>query len=453
MTRPNGVNTSYNYDSVSHLLSVLHQTGTTTLDGASYSYDFAGNRTSKTNYLNGVTSNYGYDAIYELLQVTQGGGTTESYSYDAVGNRLSSTGVPTYSYNSSNELTSNSSGSYTYDNNGNTLTDVSGKSYTWDFENRMVSVLVPGTGTVNFKYDPFGRRIQKSSSLGTTSYLYDGDNIVEEVDANANVVARHTQGINVDEHLSELRSSTASYYEQDGLESVSSLSTSVGALANNYNYDSFGNLVASSGILANPFQYTGRDNDAETGLRYYRARYYDSHEGRFISEDPARFSGGFDFYGYVKNDPVDFMDPTGLACEQVSPWTEIPSMYGSNGPSPYLTIQDGVNWVSAGWKIYGIGFVECRCKWVATHTRIRKFYRVTVTEQAEFKCGCPPSTEFKTRERTKEYEADSPGPWIMPGETEYTYGFTFQLGSNAGTHPKVWPGSVSCSCMATPPAP
>ena len=61
---------------------------------------------------NGVTSNYGYDPLYELTQVTQGGSTTESYSYDSVGNRLSSSGVPNYSYNSSNELTSNSSGSY-----------------------------------------------------------------------------------------------------------------------------------------------------------------------------------------------------------------------------------------------------------------------------------------------------------------------------------------------------
>ncbi len=92
---------------------MVHQAGMNTLDGASYAYDAAGNRTAKTNYLNGVTSNYGYDPIYELTQVTQGGSTTESYSYDAVGNRLSSSGVPTYNYNSSNELTSNSAGSFT----------------------------------------------------------------------------------------------------------------------------------------------------------------------------------------------------------------------------------------------------------------------------------------------------------------------------------------------------
>src|ERR1700722_12165305 len=121
---------------------------------------------------------YTYDPLYELTQVTQSASTTESYSYDAVGNRLSSSGVASYSYNASNELTANSLGSYSYDANGNTLNDASAKSYTWDFENRMVQTVVPGTGTVTFKYDPFGRRIQKSSWLGTTNYLYDGLGII-----------------------------------------------------------------------------------------------------------------------------------------------------------------------------------------------------------------------------------------------------------------------------------
>ena len=313
LTRPNGVNTNYNYDSVSHLLSVLHQAGSTTLDGAGYGYDFAGNRTSKTNYLNGITSNYGYDAIYELQQVTQGGRTTESYSYDAVGNRLSSLGMNPYSYNASNQLTATPSGSYMYDTNGNTLTDASGKSYTWDFENRMVSAVVPGTGTVAFKYDPFGRRIQKSPPLGTTNYLYDGPSLIEETDSAGNVLARYTNQMRVDEPLTELRSGTTSYYQQDGAQSVTSLSNSAGTLANTYTFDAFGKLTASTGTLKNPFQYTGRDADSETGLYYYRARYYDPSVGRFISEDPIGLQGGPNFYDYVANDPVDFNDPRGLA--------------------------------------------------------------------------------------------------------------------------------------------
>jgi len=95
--------------------------------------------------------------------VTQGPNTTESYSFDAVGNRLSSLNVPSYTYNSSNELTAQT-GVPMYDNSGNLIskTDSSGTTtYSWDFENR---VTLPGGSQVNFKYDPMGRRIQKSSS-------------------------------------------------------------------------------------------------------------------------------------------------------------------------------------------------------------------------------------------------------------------------------------------------
>jgi YD repeat-containing protein len=57
----------------------------------------------------------------------------------------------------------------THDANGNTLSDPSGKQYTWDFENRLVQAVSPGVGTTNFRYDPFGRRIQKAGPLGTTN--------------------------------------------------------------------------------------------------------------------------------------------------------------------------------------------------------------------------------------------------------------------------------------------
>ena len=125
------------------MLSVLHQSGTSTIDGAAYTLDSAGNRAAKTDEYAGVTSNYTYDPLYELTRVTQGSTTTESYSYDPVGNRTASLGVSSYTTNSSNEMTANSNGSYTYDSNGNTTskTDSSGTTdYTWDYDNRLKSV-------------------------------------------------------------------------------------------------------------------------------------------------------------------------------------------------------------------------------------------------------------------------------------------------------------------------
>jgi len=315
MTRPNGVNTNYSYDALSRLLSVLHQNGASTIDGATYTVDATGYRTSKMDQLAGVTSNYTYDPIYEMTQVTQAANTTERYTFDPTGNRLSSLAAATSSYNSSNQLTSNSNATYAYDANGNTTskTDSTGAtSYTWDFENRLTSVVLPGSGgTVSFKLDPLGRRIYKSSSSSTSVFAADGDNLIEETNSSGTVIARYSSTQNIDEPLAMLRAGITGYYDADALGSVTSISSSTGSIANTYTSDSFGNLTASTGSLVNPIQYSGREFDTETGLYYYRARYYDQVSGRFLSEDPVRYSGGINFYAYAKNNPISFNDPYG----------------------------------------------------------------------------------------------------------------------------------------------
>ena len=202
---------------------------------------------------------------------------------------------------------------YDYNGNATSKTDSTGTTnYSWDFENRLTSVTLPGSGgTISFKYDPFGRRIYKSSSNGTSIYAYDGDNLIEETNSSGTAVARYSDGLNIDEPLAMLRSAATSYYHADGLGSVTSLSNAAGALAQTYTFDSFGKQTASSGSLTNPFQYTARESDSETGLDYYRARYYDPSAGRFISEDPIRFEAGVNFYAYVRNNATGFRDPTG----------------------------------------------------------------------------------------------------------------------------------------------
>jgi RHS repeat-associated protein len=209
---------------------------------------------------------------------------------------------------------------YSYDNNGNTQTKIDSTgttTYAWDFENRLTSVTLPGTGgTVSFKYDPFGRRIYKSSSSGTSVYAYDGDNLVEETNTSGGVVARYSQGLNIDEPLAMLRSATTSYYNADGLRSITSLANSAGALAQTYTFDSFGKLTASSGSVTNPFQYTAREFDSETNNYFYRARYYSQDVGRFLTEDPLRYRAGPEFYLYASNNPITFNDPMGT-CPQM----------------------------------------------------------------------------------------------------------------------------------------
>jgi RHS repeat-associated protein len=322
MSRPNGINTNYTYDNLSRLLSILHQAGTSTIDGDAYTLDSAGNRTAKTDEYASVTSNYTYDALYELTQVTQGSTTTESYVYDGVGNRTASLGVASYTTDSSNEVTANSNASYTYDYNGNTssMTDSDGTThYSWDYDNRLTSVTLPASaGTVSFKYDPFGRRVRKISPTTTSVFLYDGPNTVATASGTGGIVARYAETQDVDEPLAESRSGIPSYFERDGLGSVTSLTNSVGSIIRTFTYDSFGQLVGSSGTTTNFFRYTSRDFDTETSLYNYRARYYNPSLGRFISEDPLGIKPDVNAYRYVRNNVVNTTDPSGL-CPPLPP--------------------------------------------------------------------------------------------------------------------------------------
>ncbi len=318
LTRPNGVITTYAYNNHSNLTSVLHQHGATVLDGFGYTPGSVGNRTARVNFATGDTDAFSYDPLHQLTEVVRTvsgtSNTTETYSYDQVGNRTSSHNAASYALNSSNQLTSSSSGvSYTYDENGNTLSKTIGTNvtqYQWDFENRLTQVTLPDSSSVTFKYDPFGRRIHKSSSAGATNYLYAGASVIQELNASGTVSARYVQGPGIDEPFGYYDGNVWIYYQQDGLGSVTSLTDAGGALASTYSYDSFGN--PSTTVAGQPFRYTGREWDSETGLYYYRARYYDPNAGRFISEDPLRFSAGPNMFAYVRNNAVNSSDPSGL---------------------------------------------------------------------------------------------------------------------------------------------
>lgn len=234
-------------------------------------------------------------------------------------------GASSYQYNASNELSSTSLGNYTYDANGNILSDASGKSYTWDFENRLTQAIVPGVGTISFHYDPFGRRIYKQSPNATGVFLYDGDDLLETVNGSGADISEYARGLGIDEPLAIKRVSTTDYYEQDGLRSITSLTNTNGSVGESYSYDTFGGTTNSSGTVTNFFRYAGREFDTQTGLYYYRARYYDPGAGRFISEDPSGLDAGDNFYEYAENNPVNLADPMGLApvvpLPPVSSWT------------------------------------------------------------------------------------------------------------------------------------
>jgi RHS repeat-associated protein len=204
-----------------------------------------------------------------------------------------------------------SGASYDYDANGNLIEKTEGSdvwTYEWNAENQLIRVTVNGNEVARFSYDPLGRRVEKVAGGVTTSYLFDGEDALRARRGAFPVLVIHGPG--VDEPLARELGGALTYYHADGLGSTVRLTNQTGEVTQEYRYDAWGNLEL--GADQPDYTFTGRAWDPEVGLYYYRARYYEPRLGRFISEDPIEFRGGINFYRYVRNDPANRMDPTGL---------------------------------------------------------------------------------------------------------------------------------------------
>lgn len=310
-TLPNGVVTSYTYDVSSRLTDLANTApGPVTISSYSYTYDNVGNRLTMAT-LEG-THNYGYDDIYQLTSATHPSQPAESYTYDPVGNRLTSANYSDWAYDNSNRLLSYDSTTFTYDENGNTIskTDASSTTtYTYDYENRLVVAITP-SHTATYTYDPFGVRLGKTVDANAVWFLYDNEDIVAEYDSSGLLVAKYYHGQGIDVPIAMVKNNQTYYHIFDGLGSVLYLTDTNCNIVENYTYDTFGNLTGLP-ATGNLYAYTSREYDLETGSYFYRARYYDSTLGRFITADPIGFAGGINFYAYVNNNPVIKIDPFG----------------------------------------------------------------------------------------------------------------------------------------------
>ncbi|WP_147455612.1 RHS repeat domain-containing protein [Solilutibacter pythonis] len=196
-----------------------------------------------------------------------------------------------------------------YDANGN-LTEAGGRRYVWNARNQLVEVREGTQLVASYRYDALGRRIAKQENGGTIEYLYDGLNPIQE--KAGETINPILTGLGVDEYYARNEAIGRTYFLSDHQNSTRALTNAAGQVVNRYDYDPYGNVQQSKTGFSNPYQYTGRERD-QTGLMYYRARYYRPDMGRFIAEDPIGLAGGLNTYVYVEGNPLMYADHLGLA--------------------------------------------------------------------------------------------------------------------------------------------
>jgi RHS repeat-associated protein len=303
---PDSSNRHYSYNDANRITQVRNtiNSGVQTFD---YTHDGNGNIKSENS------QTYSYDAL-NILTTWVHQGVTTSYTYDDAGNltEVADNGTPTrnFTYNAANQITNTG---YTYDLNGNMASDGT-YTYIYDGENRLKEVKQGANVIAAYTYDYMGRRTSVTESGTTTYFHYDGWNVVAETDSSGNAIATYAYDLN-DQPISMTRGGNTYYYQYNAHGDVVSLTNSLGQIVNTYTYDPWGKVLTSNEQVSNPYRYAGYRYDATTGLYYLQKRYYKPDIFRFITPDADRGDAKepltLNLYLYVKNNPLNAVDPSG----------------------------------------------------------------------------------------------------------------------------------------------
>ena len=305
--------------------------GGTPLFDWSLTHDDQGLIETRTENIDGqsIAYAYQYDAAARLLTVTRNGALVEAYTYYPDGTRQSETNTlrgineRSYAYSDEDHLLSAAPVHYSYGPDGYLVarTGVGGQtSYTYSVRGELLTVVLPDGRIVEYRHDPLGRRIAKLvDGLIVAKYLWQGmTRLLAVYDGSDTLIQRFAYA---DERvpLSMSQDGKTYYLGCDQVGSLRIVTDTSGNVVRRIEYDAFGNIVEdTNSAFELPFGFAGGLHDLDTGLVRFGYRDYDPDTGRWTAKDPIGFSGGdTDLYGYVQNNPVNWVDPWGL--EVLSP--------------------------------------------------------------------------------------------------------------------------------------
>jgi len=300
---------------------------------ATYGYDLSGNVESIVDNLSssGSNRNFGYDPLDRLTSTT--GSNTHAFSYDDVGNRLSSerNGAQTsYTYDLGNQklltLTGSQQASYQYDANGDA--SQKGSRHFYQTTDHLVTAIKDEVGgslisVQGNKYDAFGYRAMKLTNSGNVAFDYDvlSGALLDETKWGGTTFS-HSYVYLEGELLARINYDVDSdpsqtpwpihYYHNDRLGTPQKTTDSAGNVSWAAQIDPFGKVTPTTAFTTQNLRFPGQYYDEETGLHYNIARFYDPNLGRYLQSDPIGLAGGINTYTYVRNNPLNLIDPEGL---------------------------------------------------------------------------------------------------------------------------------------------
>jgi YD repeat-containing protein len=296
------------YNSFGEVSSYQAASKGTDIFWVNFTRDNLGRIGKKNETIDGTTHTYAYmyDLAGRLINVSRDGVLVSRYTYDANGNRQSytgSSGTISGTFDNQDRLMQYGTTTYNYTANGELLSKITGAQttdYQYDVLGNLMNVTMPDGTKIEYLIDGQNRRIgKKVNGALVQGFLYgDGLRPVAELDGDGNVVNRFVYaGGNVPDYI--IRGSVIYRIVIDHLGSPRIvIDASTGAVAQRMDYDEFGNVTSDTNPGFQPFGFAGD---------------YDAQVGRWTVKDPIIFSGGdTNLFGYVLNDPINMIDPSGL---------------------------------------------------------------------------------------------------------------------------------------------
>ncbi|MCL6699949.1 RHS repeat-associated core domain-containing protein [Pseudomonas sp. T1.Ur] len=341
----------YRYDEQGRLKAqTVWQTQQHQLFWRDYSYSASGNLAALSDKRN--RRSYQYDAQDRLLRIdhahSQG---PERFAHDPAGNLLLQD-RPGPTTLKGNRLLMEGDRHYDYDAYGNLIRERRGKAhclvthYRYDSQHRLIGVTSPDGSETSYRYDAFGRRIEKTVAGHTTEFIWQGDQVIAESSDSHYQSYVYEPGTFRPLALLEgegPQNATPFHYHNDHLGTPQELTSHQGEIVWRARYNGYGKLTelrhGDGKRVEQPLRFQGQYHDRESGLHYNRHRYYNPETGRYLTFDPSKLKGGLNGYRYTLN-PTGWVDPLGLVDCPGKDGCKKPSV-GEQDPAAKVGVDEG----------------------------------------------------------------------------------------------------------------